>query len=95
MGIEFSNTTNCITAKMPDPPAAIKGMLSEYEDFWGSVFMREYSSSNYNPLGTMPLYMPKLTSEEQKYIENLTRKLHSMPEWKEYTQQCKRWAVLM
>lgn len=90
-----SVTQNSLVAKMPEPPEAIAGLLDEYQEFLGSVFTREYRSQNYNPLGTAPIYMPKLTDEEKKQIEILTRKLHSAPEWKEYTQQCRRWAVLM
>ena len=88
-------TTNSLTAKMPEPPKAIESLLEEYQDFLDSVFAKEYQTKRYNPLGTAPIYFPKLTQEERSHIESLTRRLHCTPEWKEYTQQCKRWAVLM
>mgnify|MGYP006916093220 CR=1 FL=1 len=86
--------SNCLYAQVPSPPKAIEGLLSDYQNFWVSVFARAYQPSN-NPLGTMPAVMPKLTGEEKEYIENITHQLHSAPEWKEYTRQCRNWATLM
>ena len=84
-----------LTAKMPEPPLAIKELLGDYQDFLSSVFAREYQKQNTTPWSTMPLYMPKLTEEEQNYIENLTYRLKSSPEWKEYSKQWHKWVVLM
>lgn len=86
---------NSLTAKMPEPPKAIEGLLDEYQDFWGSVFAREYECNKTNPAGTLPSYMPQLSKEEKHYIETLTRRLHDTPEWREYTKQCRQWAVMM
>ena len=87
--------SNCLTANIPEPPKAIEGIVNEYQNFWESIYSRAYENCNNNPLGTTPIYMPKLSKEEREQIEKLTRRLHSSPAWKDYTQQCKRWAVLM
>lgn len=86
-----------LTARMPDPPKAIEGIIDEYQEFLASIFTREYNNgySAIDPIGTVPVYSPKLSQEEMDYSERLMRKLNSMPEWKDYVKQCKQWAVLM
>ena len=87
--------SNSISSIMPEPPMAIQGLLDDYQDFLGSVFAREYQENYTNPLGTNPIYMPRLSREEKQYIENLTTVLRNSPEWKDYVNQCRQWAVNM
>lgn len=88
-------TANSLESAMPEPPMAIQGLLDDYQDFLGSVFAREYEVQRANPVGTNPMYMPKLSNEEKQYIENLTTTLRNSPEWKDYVSQCRRWAIMM
>jgi len=80
---------------MPEPPMAIQGLLDDYQDFLVSVFAREYQENYTNPINSNQKYMPRLSREEKQYIENLTTVLRTSPEWKEYVNQCTRWAVNM
>ena len=88
-------SSNSITSSIPEPPKEIEGILNDYQNFWESVYSRSYEVHDINPVGTTPIYMPKLSKEEKVRIENLARRLYSSPAWKDYTQQCKRWAILM
>lgn len=78
---------------IPEPPKEIEKILDEYQDFLGSVFAREYKESQNT--NTQSIYAPRLTSDEQHYIESLTRKLHACSSWKNYAKQCRQWAVMM
>ena len=84
---------NMMTGSMPNPPKEIEALLDEYQDFLGSVFARD--NQNNTNMDAMSMHAPKLTMEEQNYIENLTRKLHSSQGWKDYIKQCKNWVFAM
>lgn len=84
--------SNCIIAPIPQPPLGAKETIRELQEVITPIFERTYK--NVNPLGTVPLTFPKLTPEEQHEIETLQRRLENTPGWKEYKEQCKRWAIL-
>ena len=84
---------NSMMGAIPEPPKEIEALLDEYQDFLGSVFAREYEE--HSSAEAMSMHSPKLTNEEQKYIETLTKKLHSSQGWKDYIKMCKQWAVMM
>ena len=78
---------------IPEPPKEIEALLGEYQDFLGNVFSRDYQNNTNRD--AMSMHTPQLTKDEQKYIETLTRKLHSSQGWKDYINQFKQWAFTM
>lgn len=84
------NTGISSIGNIPEPPKEIEALLGEYQDFLGNVFARDYK--NDTNMDALSIHTPKLTKDEQKYIETLTRKLHSSQGWKDYINQFKQWA---
>jgi len=84
------NCVNFYEEKFPEPPKELEEILDEYQNFLSSVFTRDYKKLDSSKI---PVCAPSLTGNEQKYIESLTRKLHSNTSWKEYTRQFMRWAI--